>query len=210
MEQTMRPIPLKYTLDTTFILTNNPTDTYGTSSQAKSISFDGYFRQGDSLYGRVIWNGDNTDRKTSYKLELEKIYICQSDSKQFVPFYDPEGIVSNKAPQFGCAREHKSLRHRLLVLDKNSPANKNMGVEFDTQYGSTADGFKLDVSGLFALANQSQSGNIEEDPWFIQVIYVISLGDSTVYKRSANVYSLNNIYNNGKHILINKKKLIFE
>jgi hypothetical protein len=46
----MRPIPLKYTLDTSFILTNSISNEDVTSIQTdsaiKNTLFDGYFRQG--------------------------------------------------------------------------------------------------------------------------------------------------------------------
>ncbi len=197
MDQTMRPIALKYTLDTTFTLSNSPgTPTGLKQAQQAHPTFDGYFRQGDLLYGKVTWNGQDTQhRRQSYKLELDKVYACQSHSKQFIPFFDPD------TAQYGCSKPHKSLRHRLLVLDNNQ--NHHAHQHNPTQ---TSDTFQLNVDTLFQLANlTSQAANIEDEPWFIHVTYVISLrNDSSVHKRSANVYSLNNVYNNGTNMQLLK------
>lgn len=212
MEQTLRPIPIKYTLDTSFVLSNSP-DTEGhlvesnpaPADQPRKI-FDGYFRKGDSLYGKVIWNGDKTQqsRKKAYKLELEQVFLCQSGSKQFIPFYDPDGAVLKSGPQFGCARPHDSLKHQFVVLDKSSRELNRFNAQIDesNQIAETADAFKLDVDSLFDLVDGTDvnASNIEEHPWYIQVMYVISLSNSSVYKRAVNVYSLNNVYNNGTNM----------
>ncbi len=194
MEQTMRPIALKYTLDTTLTLNNRPEKSAALEGYS---AFDGYFRNGDSIFGTVTWNGDDTSAKNkrrSYKLELEKVYICQSHSKQFIPFFDPE------TSQFGCSKPHKSLRHRLLVLDKNQNHSNHPSPN------QASDNFQLSVDTLFQLANlTAKTPNIEDEPWFIHVTYVISLRNSSgVHKRSANVYSLNNVYNNGTNMQILK------
>lgn len=216
MEQTMRPIPLKYTLDTTFVLSNNPdaAATQPKGPEEPESQFDGYFRRGESLYGRVMWNGNRNGEKPSYKLELEKIYICQSHSKEFLPFFDPDGEIFNKGPLFGCSNPHKSLKHRILALDKISHLT-SLQTTFIEQQSKTADGFVLRIDQLFDLMNETESiTSLEEQPWFIQVMYVISVGNSSITKRSASVYSLNNIYNNGTNMqtikLTNKPAKYFE
>ena len=208
----MRPIPLKYTLDTSFMLSNVP-DSQSIDQEVSKPQFDGYFRRGESLYGKVMWNGNRNGEKPLYKLELEKIYICQSNSKEFLPFFDPEGEIFNKGPLFGCSKPHKSLKHRILALDKNSSA-KNLQSIFSKQPSKTADGFKLSIDPLFEMMNETESNSLEEQPWYIQVIYVISVSNSTITKRSTSVYSLNNIYNNGTNMqtikLTNKPAKYFD
>ncbi len=201
MEQTLRPIPLKYTLDTSFVVSNAPDMGEATDDKPPQSRppFDGYFRKGDRLYGQVIWNGDTAQRKKAYKLELEQVYLCQSSSKQFIPFYDPDGVVLKNGPQFGCAKPHASLKHRYVVLDKSSRDKGRFNAELDeSQLAETADGFRLDVDSLFDLVDKSgNASNIEDHPWYVQVMYVISLSNTSVSKRAASVYNLNDIYNNG-------------
>ena len=42
MESTMRPLPIKYTLDTSFVLSNSPDE-----NEDSKRRFDGYFREGN-------------------------------------------------------------------------------------------------------------------------------------------------------------------
>ncbi len=169
---------------------------------------------------------------TSYKLEIEKIYICSSDSNQFIPFYDPDGKIFNRGPQYGCAKPHKSLKHRMLIYDKKKSTANHLRSQFQIELQNnfiknknnynksetTMDGFKLNLNTLFKIFNetngqqQEKQIKLEEKPWFIQVMYIITLNSnnngkmgSVVLKRAVkqatlDIYSLNKIYNNGTNM----------
>ncbi len=119
---------LKYSLGTKLILSNNLIDILNPLNS--NTNFDGSFRKDDQFYSTILWNEDQ-DQKTSYKIELDKIYICSSTS-DYVPSYDPDGSIYNKGPQFGCSKAHKSLINRILLLDRqiesSSPSNTSMNL----------------------------------------------------------------------------------
>lgn len=182
--------------------------------------FDGEFRKGDTVYGSVIWDGDE-DRKSVYSLELDKVYLCSSDPNS-VPVYDPDGTVYNKGAMFGCAQPHKSLKHRILLLDKNSP---NESPKFDAQFlhdflnstNSTRlnteklkknlvfDGFKFNVNMLFKIDNMTKKLDQSPSVWYIQTMFYIRAGNFK-QTRHVNIHSLKNVFNNGTNMNILKLK----
>ena len=164
---------MKYSLGTRFVLSSNQIDC---ANPFRPNSFEGYFEKEESVYGAVIWNGDQ-DQKTLYKLELEKVFICSSKN-DFIPTYDPDGKIYNEGPQFGCSKPHKSIRHRILLLDRSSDSNKQTSdyglgkkFKFEAEFLSDSlnnctkpeksqnyyamDGFKFSLKNLFELENRT-------------------------------------------------------
>ena len=189
---------MKYSLGTRFVLSSTQIDC---TNPFRPTSFEGYFEKEESLYGAVIWNGDQ-DQKTLYKLELEKVFICSSKS-DFIPTYDPDGKIYGEGPQFGCSKPHKSIRHRILLLDRSSDSNKQTSdyglgkkFKFEAEFLSAGsnncskpnepnspsyyamDGFKFSLKNLFELENRT-SKNVdahlwpEGGLWYVQALFVI-------------------------------------
>ncbi|CAF0709362.1 unnamed protein product [Brachionus calyciflorus] len=227
VEQSSMPVPVKYSLGTRFTLSNNLINSLNPSTNTNN--FDGSFRRGDTIYGTVIWDGDQ-DQKSVYMLELDKIYICSSYS-DFIPVYDPEGTIYNKGSQFGCAQPHKSLNHRILLLDKNSDfiESQNMSLKknkFEAQFlheflnssnstklnteklkrNRVLDGFKFNANILFEIDNLTKKIEASKDViWYVQANFYIRAGHSKQTRQvHSNLYSLKNVFNNGTNLNIIK------
>lgn len=150
-----------------------------------------------------------------YKLELDKVYLCSTYNADFVPVYDPDGTVYNKGTQYGCLRAHKSLKHRLLILDRNLNANGNdpavlrnkskldafflkdlLAQSNYSKYLSSEklnkhliiDGFKFNTSGLF---DDEFVNDAKEMVWYVQVVF---------YIRPQHRQAVSQIYNNGTNV----------
>ncbi|KAJ8318225.1 hypothetical protein KUTeg_003316, partial [Tegillarca granosa] len=77
-QQSNRPVPVIYSLNTEFHLTNNKN--LFVSKQTKQNTDDGLdtdttFSEGEKIYGRVFWNPEQ-DLEEAYKLSIEKVYLC--------------------------------------------------------------------------------------------------------------------------------------
>ncbi|KFU86504.1 Extracellular matrix protein FRAS1, partial [Chaetura pelagica] len=181
-QQTNRPVPVVYSLNTEFQLCNNEKvflmDPTQSQMSLAEMDYKGAFSKGQTLYGRVLWNPDQ-NLNSAYKLQLEKVFLC-TGRDGYVPFFDPTGTVYNEGPQYGCIQPNKHLKHRFLLLDRNQPEVTDKyfhDVPFDAHFASElpefhsvssmpgVDGFTLKVDALYKVEAGHQ--------WYLQVIYVI-------------------------------------
>ncbi|KAJ8404524.1 hypothetical protein AAFF_G00337910 [Aldrovandia affinis] len=179
-QQTNRPVPVVYSLNTEFQLCNNkkafmmnPAD-----MAVAEMDYKGAFSIGQTLYGRVLWNPEQ-NLNTAYKLQLEKVFLC-TGRDGYLPFFDPTGTLYNEGPQYGCIQPNKHLKHRFLLLDRKQPEVCDRyfhDVPFEAGFASDSadlqsmtlmpgvDGFTLKVDALYKVEAGHQ--------WYLQVIYVI-------------------------------------
>ncbi|XP_038647741.1 extracellular matrix protein FRAS1 [Scyliorhinus canicula] len=181
-QQTNRPVPVVYSLNTEFHLCNNEKvfmmDPSETEMSLAEMDYKGAFSMGQRLYGRVLWNPEQ-NLNSAYRLQLEKVYLC-TGKDGYVPFFDPTGTIYNEGPQYGCIQPNKHLKHRFLLLDRNQPEVTDQyfhDVPFDAQFASDApefhtmrdvpgvDGFTMKVDALYKVEAGHQ--------WYLQVIYII-------------------------------------
>ncbi|KAM8939375.1 extracellular matrix organizing protein FRAS1 [Pelodytes ibericus] len=181
-QQTNRPVPVVYSLNTEFQLCNNEKiflmDPTKTEMSLAEMDYKGAFSKGQTLYGRVLWNPDQ-NLNSAYKLQLEKVYLC-TGKDGYVPFFDPTGTIYNEGPQYGCIQPNKHLKHRFLLLDRHQPEVTEKffhDVPFDAGFASDSpdfstmssipgvDGFTMKVDALYKVETGHQ--------WYLQVIYII-------------------------------------
>uniref|UniRef100_A0A8C6YA37 VWFC domain-containing protein n=1 Tax=Naja naja TaxID=35670 RepID=A0A8C6YA37_NAJNA len=181
-QQTNRPVPVVYSLNTEFQLCNNEKvflmDPTKTEMSMAEMDYRGAFSKGQILYGRVMWNPEQ-NLNSAYKLQLEKVYLC-TGKDGYVPFFDPTGTIYNEGPQYGCIQPSKHLKHRFLLLDRSQPEVTDKyfhDVPFDASFASElpdfqqvssmpgVDGFVMKVDALYKVEAGHQ--------WYLQVIYVI-------------------------------------
>ncbi|XP_076856944.1 extracellular matrix organizing protein FRAS1 isoform X2 [Brachyhypopomus gauderio] len=181
-QQTNRPVPVVYSLNTEFQLCNNEKvfmmDPATTDMSMAEMDYKGTFSMGQTLYGRVLWNPDQ-NLNSAYKLQLEKVYLCTGRDGH-VPFFDPTGTLYNEGPQYGCIQPNKYLKHRFLLLDRKQPdvcERYFHDVPFEASFASDnpdlqsmttmpgVDGFTMKVDALYKVEAGHQ--------WYLQVIYVI-------------------------------------
>ncbi|XP_077157208.1 extracellular matrix organizing protein FRAS1 isoform X3 [Paroedura picta] len=181
-QQTNRPVPVVYSLNTEFQLCNNEKvflmDPTKSEVSMEEMDYKGAFSKGQILYGRVMWNPEQ-NLNSAYKLQLEKVYLC-TGKDGYVPFFDPTGTIYNEGPQYGCIQPSKHLKHRFLLLDRNQPEVTDKyfhDVPFDACFASDlpdfhpvtsmpgVDGFIMKVDALYKVEAGHQ--------WYLQVIYII-------------------------------------
>ncbi|XP_066488376.1 extracellular matrix organizing protein FRAS1 [Tiliqua scincoides] len=181
-QQTNRPVPVVYSLNTEFQLCNNEKvflmDPTTSEMSMAEMDYKGAFSKGQILYGRVMWNPEQ-NLNSAYKLQLEKVYLC-TGKDGYVPFFDPTGTIYNEGPQYGCIQPSKHLKHRFLLLDRNQPDATDKyfhDVPFDACFASElpdfhlvssmpgVDGFIMKVDALYKVEAGHQ--------WYLQVIYII-------------------------------------
>uniref|UniRef100_UPI001ED83835 extracellular matrix protein FRAS1 n=1 Tax=Scatophagus argus TaxID=75038 RepID=UPI001ED83835 len=182
-QQTNRPVPVVYSLNTEFQLCNNEKvfmmDPATAEVSMSEMDYKGAFSMGQTLYGRVLWNPEQ-NLNAAYKLQLEKVYLC-TGRDGYVPFFDPTGTLYNEGPQYGCIQPNKHLKHRFLLLDRKQPDVCDRffhDVPFEAHFASDipelqsmtampgVDGFTMKVDALYKVEAGHQ--------WYLQVIYVIS------------------------------------
>ncbi|XP_032772670.1 extracellular matrix protein FRAS1 [Rattus rattus] len=182
-QQTNRPVPVVYSLNTEFQLCNNEKvflmDPNTSDMSLAEMDYKGAFSKGQILYGRVLWNPEQ-NLHSAYKLQLEKVYLC-TGKDGYVPFFDPTGTIYNEGPQYGCIQPNKHLKHRFLLLDRSQPEVTDKyfhDVPFEAHFASGlpdfqvvssmpgVDGFTLKVDALYKVEAGHQ--------WYLQVIYIIS------------------------------------
>ncbi|XP_028271090.1 extracellular matrix organizing protein FRAS1 isoform X7 [Parambassis ranga] len=182
-QQTNRPVPVVYSLNTEFQLCNNEKvfmmDPATADVSMAEMDYKGAFSMGQTLYGRVLWNPEQ-NLNAAYKLQLEKVYLC-TGRDGYVPFFDPTGTLYNEGPQYGCIQPNKHLKHRFLLLDRKQPDVCDRffhDVPFEAHFSSDVpelqsmmampgvDGFTMKVDALYKVEAGHQ--------WYLQVIYVIS------------------------------------
>ncbi|XP_023559071.1 extracellular matrix protein FRAS1 [Octodon degus] len=187
-QQTNRPVPMVYSLNTEFQLYNNEKvflmDPNTSDMSLAEMDYKGAFSKGQILYGRVLWNPEQ-NLNSAYKLQLEKVYLC-TGKDGYVPFFDPTGTIYNEGPQYGCIQPNKHLKHRFLLLvsslllDRSQPEVTDKyfhDVPFEAHFASElpdfhvvssmpgVDGFTLKVDALYKVEAGHQ--------WYLQVIYII-------------------------------------
>ncbi|KAM6954491.1 extracellular matrix organizing protein FRAS1 [Aplochiton taeniatus] len=181
-QQTNRPVPVVYSLNTEFQLGNNDKvflmDPAAAGVSMAEMDYKGAFSMGQTLYGRVLWNPDQ-NLNSAYQLQLEKVYLC-TGRDGYVPFFDPTGTLYNEGPQYGCIQPNKHLKHRFLLLDRKQPDVCDRyfhDVPFDAGFAADSpdleamaampgvDGFTMKVDALYKVEAGHQ--------WYLQVIYVI-------------------------------------
>ncbi|XP_044921660.1 extracellular matrix organizing protein FRAS1 isoform X1 [Mustela putorius furo] len=181
-QQTNRPVPVVYSLNTEFQLCNNEKvflmDPNTSDMSLAEMDYKGAFSKGQILYGRVLWNPEQ-NLNSAYKLQLEKVYLCTGKDGH-VPFFDPTGTIYNEGPQYGCIQPNKHLKHRFLLLDRSQPEVTDKyfhDVPFEAHFASElpdfhvvssmpgVDGFTLKVDALYKVEAGHQ--------WYLQVIYII-------------------------------------
>nr|XP_033819322.1 extracellular matrix protein FRAS1 isoform X2 [Geotrypetes seraphini] len=181
-QQTNRPVPVVYSLNTEFHLCNNEKmfllDPTKTEMSLAEMDYKGAFSKGQTLFGRVLWNPDQ-NLNSAYRLQLEKVYLCTGKDGH-VPFFDPTGTIYNEGPQYGCIQPYKHLKHRFLLLDRNQPEVTDKyfhDVPFAAYFASESpdfqtmdsmpgvDGFTMKVDALYKVEAGHQ--------WYLQVIYII-------------------------------------
>ncbi|XP_029959982.1 extracellular matrix organizing protein FRAS1 [Salarias fasciatus] len=182
-QQTNRPVPVVYSLNTEFHLCNNEKvftmDPADADVSMAEMDYKGAFSMGQTLYGRVLWNPEQ-NLNAAYRLQLEKVYLC-TGRDGYVPFFDPTGTLYNEGPQYGCIQPNKHLKHRFLLLDRKQPDVCDRffhDVPFEAHFASElpelqavaampgVDGFTIKVDALYKVEAGHQ--------WYLQVIYVIS------------------------------------
>ncbi|KAJ0067384.1 hypothetical protein NL108_003229, partial [Boleophthalmus pectinirostris] len=182
-QQTNRPVPVVYSLNTEFQLCNNEKvfllDPSSNDVSVNEMDYKGAFSMGQTLYGRVLWNPEQ-NLNAAYRLQLEKVYLC-TGRDGYVPFFDPTGTLYNEGPQYGCIQPNKHLKYRFLLLDRKQPEVCDRyfhDVPFEAHFASEipelqsmssmpgVDGFTMKVDALYKVEAGHQ--------WYLQVIYVIS------------------------------------
>ncbi|XP_077999737.1 extracellular matrix organizing protein FRAS1-like [Glandiceps talaboti] len=186
-QQTNRPVPVVYSLDTKFHLMNNEKvflmNPNSDMMALNEMDYTGAFTKGQTLFGRVLWN-PKQDLDTAYRLQIEKLYLC-TGSDGYVPTYDPTGALYGEGPQYGCIQPNKFLKHRFLILDRGAPdvVQKTFNeVPFEAELAEEnpayaaviempgVDGFAMKVDALYKIDSGHQ--------WYLQVLYVIGPADS--------------------------------
>ncbi|XP_052791092.1 extracellular matrix organizing protein FRAS1-like isoform X2 [Mya arenaria] len=198
-QQSNRPVPLEYTLNTHFQITNKEQEFFANPFSRQNVAQSGdndvAFAKGDQLYGRVLWSPEQ-DLQAAFSLALERVYICAGRDGH-IPTYDPTGTVYNSGPQYGCIRPGPDLKYRFLVLDRSAPkftSKQFEGVRFDAMFASESpqyaslvsvpgmDGFVLRVDPLYKVMSGFQ--------WYLQVIYSIGPTDSIFRRKRSALLSL--------------------
>ncbi|XP_063885992.1 extracellular matrix organizing protein FRAS1-like isoform X2 [Scylla paramamosain] len=181
IQQSHRPVPLVYTLNTVFQLLNTP-DLFLQDPREvdnlQKVDYLGSFGPGQTIYGRVLWH-PSQDLHSAYQVYIQRVYLC-AGADGYIPTYDPTGELYNEGPQYGCLKPSSTLKHRFLILDREQPyaSEANLSLpglkahfardlpEFSSlKQLSGVDGFLLDTDGLY----QVNSGH----QWYLQVLYTI-------------------------------------
>uniref|UniRef100_H2Y541 Uncharacterized protein n=1 Tax=Ciona savignyi TaxID=51511 RepID=H2Y541_CIOSA len=201
-QQTNRPVPVVYTLETSFQLCNNEKvfmmDPTESNQEMREYDYTGAFTKGQTIFGRVLWT-PSQDLKSAYKLQLEKVYLC-TGRDGYEPKFDPTGTVFDNGPQYGCIEPSKNLQHRFLILDRSSRDSEDRyfhDVPFDAYFAADkaefasmsdipgVDGFLIKVDSLYKVEAGHQ--------WYIQVLFQIGPEHGLPrVRRSA-------MYNMGRH-----------
>ncbi|XP_023218012.1 extracellular matrix protein FRAS1-like [Centruroides sculpturatus] len=181
-QQTNRPVPVVYTLNTIFQLVNDEKtfvlNPYASSTNLYELDYKGIFFRGQTVYGRVLWNPDQ-DLKSAYSLRIEKLFIC-AGRDGFVPFYDPTGEEYDRGPGFGCIQNSRRLQHRFLLLDRSDPSGVDksfLDVPFGASFADQNDSFysMKDIPGLdgFLFKVDALYRVDSGRRWYLQVVYNI-------------------------------------
>ncbi|KAK7080023.1 Extracellular matrix protein fras1 [Halocaridina rubra] len=180
IQQSQRPVPLIYTLNTDFHLLNSRDDFLmdpGMIDNLQEVDYKGSFGPGQTIYGRVLWH-PSQDLHSAYQLYIQRVFMC-TGVEGYVPAYDPTGELYKEGPQYGCIQPSSKLRHRYLILDREQPyIESNMSSPHVEAYFATdlpefqvirqfsgVDGFLLKTDALYKINSGHQ--------WYLQVLYTI-------------------------------------
>lgn len=186
IQQTHRPVPLIYTLNTDFQLFNSETMFLMDPKDVdnlQEVDYKGSYGPGQTIYGRVLWH-PSQDLHSAYKLYIQRVFLC-TGAEGYVPTYDPTGELYQEGPQYGCIQPSSKLRHRFLILDREHPyvEDGNLSIpkieanfaedlpEYETLHQfSGVDGFLLKTDALYEVNSGYQ--------WYLQVLYTIGPSSS--------------------------------
>ena len=128
-QQSLNPVPIAYSLNTSFHIYNNfesllisPT-VY--SQVTKDLDYIGSFDRNQNIYGRVFWTG-NQGLGQAYNLNLEKVYVC-AGFNEFDPYYNPR-FGDNFS--FGCIRPSEQLQYSFKILDRMEEKDSRFDAHF--------------------------------------------------------------------------------
>lgn len=78
-QQTNRPVPVAYSLNTDFLLTSNSrhfqADPSSEVTDLTNVDVEGMYSPGQTVYGRVMWDPAQ-DLDSAYSLLIQKLFIC--------------------------------------------------------------------------------------------------------------------------------------
>ncbi|GFS77940.1 extracellular matrix protein FRAS1 [Nephila pilipes] len=192
-QQTNRPSPVTYALETFFQIFNNENvflmNPFKNSPNFQYIEYKEAFSRGENVYGRVFWS-PKQGLESAYKLNINEVIIC-SGKNGFAPVYDPTGKIYGKGPQYGCLLPDKNLKYKFILLDKHNPdiiTKEIHGKSFNARlieeiphYATLShihgvDGFVFSIDPLYEISSSQQ--------WFLQVVYFIKPNHKTRMHRS--------------------------
>ncbi|XP_076043694.1 extracellular matrix organizing protein FRAS1-like [Oratosquilla oratoria] len=179
IQQTYRPVPLVYTLNTDLQLVRSKeellADPYSVDN-LEEVDYKGRYGPDETIYGRVLWH-PTQDLHSAYQLSIQQVFLC-TGRNGYVPTYDPTGELYNEGPQYGCIQPSSRLQHRFLILDRDRPGlYEGTGENFDAYLAedladlsalrefSGVDGFVFSTNALYRVNSGHQ--------WYIQVSYTI-------------------------------------
>ncbi|GFY26060.1 extracellular matrix protein FRAS1 [Trichonephila clavipes] len=196
-QQTNRPLPVTYALETFFQIFNNENvfllNPFENSPNFQYIEYKEAFSRGENVYGRVFWSPQQ-GLESAYKLNINEVIIC-SGKNGFAPVYDPTGKIYGKGPQYGCLIPDKNLKYKFILLDKHNPDaitteihGKSFNARFIEEIPHYAtlsnilgvDGFVFNIDPLYEISSSQQ--------WFLQVIYFIKPNRKTRIHRSVDEF----------------------
>ncbi|GIY35545.1 extracellular matrix protein FRAS1 [Caerostris darwini] len=181
-QQTNRPPPVSYALETFFQIFNNENvfllNPFENSPNFQYIEYKEAFSKGDKIYGRVFWS-PKQGLESAYRLNINEVIIC-AGKNGVTPVYDPTGKIYGKGPQYGCLLSNNNLKYKFILLDKHDPdvvTREIQGKPFDAKFIEDiphfaslsgilgVDGFLFNVDPLYEISSSQQ--------WFLQVVYFI-------------------------------------
>ncbi|XP_064121126.1 extracellular matrix organizing protein FRAS1-like isoform X1 [Macrobrachium nipponense] len=193
IQQSQRPVPLIYTLNTDFQLLNSPNlflkdprkvdNLQFANLSFQEVDYKGSYGPGETIYGRVLWH-PSQDLHSAYQLYIQRVFLC-TGVEGYVPTYDPTGELYKEGPQYGCIQPSSRLRHRFLILDREQPyiTESNLSSSHVEAYFaedlpefqlirqfSGVDGFLLKTDALYKVNSGHQ--------WYLQVLYTIGPSNS--------------------------------
>ncbi|KAF8770775.1 Extracellular matrix protein FRAS1 like protein [Argiope bruennichi] len=209
-QQTNRPPPVTYALETFFQIFNNENvfklNPFENSPNFQYIEYKEAFSKGENVYGRVFWS-PKQGLESAYQLNINEVIIC-SGKNGFMPVYDPTGKTYGKGPQYGCLLPNKNLKYKFILLDKHDPdivTEEIHGKSFNARFIEDVpnfqslsdipgvDGFVFNIDPLYEISSSQQ--------WFLQIIYVIKPIHNTRIPRSVDeLESITTRPSNGSNI----------
>ncbi|CAG5094102.1 Oidioi.mRNA.OKI2018_I69.XSR.g13247.t3.cds [Oikopleura dioica] len=191
IQQSARPVPVVYSLNTHFHITNSEQIFLSAPGEypLEEMDYKGTFSKGSKVFARIMWESQQ-DLKSAYNLQIEKVYIC-TGSNGYIPTFDPTGEMYGEGPQYGCIKPIKEISSRFLILDRGNRDAEDLSfqaIPFEAEFADdneeykalsshpSTDGFAFSVDPLYKI--------IAGHEWYIQVLYEIE-GNQGRVRRSA-------------------------